>query len=119
FGIVAIALVVGVNTQPVHVTALVDLILADHRDAIFRLAGNDAVVATNAGIQINRHAPCVMRRPAIGWGLVVVRWIQGLVFPQLFFVEIRFFFIFLKRGSADDIAMLVAYIRRLIALCAV
>src|SRR6185437_15260709 len=51
-GIVAIALVVDVHTQPVHVAALVDLLLADDRDIVLRLTRNDAVVATHAGVVI-------------------------------------------------------------------
>src|SRR5262249_52313333 len=47
-GILAVALVVGVNAQPVHVTAPIDLLLAHDRYIVFRLAGDDAVVAADA-----------------------------------------------------------------------
>src|SRR5439155_2033847 len=115
-GIIAIALIVGVHAQPVHVAALIHLILADNRNIVFRLARNDAVVAAYAGIQINRHAPCVMRRPAIGWGLVVVRRIQRFVFLRLLFVEIRFFLVFLEGRGTNHWTVFVADIHRLVAL---
>ena len=35
------------------------LLFADHRDIVFRLAGDDAVVAADAGVQVDRHAPGV------------------------------------------------------------
>ena len=56
-GIIAIALIIGIHAQPVHVAAFVDLVLADDRNVVFRLAGNDAIVAADARVQINRHAP--------------------------------------------------------------
>ena len=112
--IITIALVVSIHAQPVHMAALVDLILADHRNVVFRLARNDAVVAADTRVQINRHAP------RVGLSFVVVRWIavKRLVVCRLIFVEsfAGFLLVFLKVLGANDRTMLVAYIHRLIAL---
>ncbi len=59
FGIIAIALVISVDSQPMHVPAFVDLLFANDGNIIFRLAGDDAVIASHAGIQIDRHSPRV------------------------------------------------------------
>src|SRR5712692_8990398 len=57
--IVTIALVVGIHSQPVHVPASDNLLFADHRDVILRLAGDDAVVAPDTGVHVDRHTPRV------------------------------------------------------------
>src|SRR5438309_1994380 len=49
FGMVAIALVVSVDAQPVHVAPLHNLFLADDGDVVLRLAGDHAIVAAGAG----------------------------------------------------------------------
>ena len=42
------------------------LLLADHRDVVLGLAGDDAGVAADAGVQVDRHAPGVARRTGCG-----------------------------------------------------
>src|SRR4029077_16382908 len=59
FGIIAVALIVGVHAQPVHVASDDDLLLAHNRNVIFRLASDNAVVAAYAGVEVDSHAPCV------------------------------------------------------------
>ena len=54
-----IALVVGIDAQPVHMPAPHHLLLADDWNVVLGLAGDDAVVASDARIQIDRHAPRV------------------------------------------------------------
>ena len=58
-GIVAVALEVGIDAKPVHVPSENRLLLAHDRNIVFRLAGDDAVIAAHAGIHIDRHAPRV------------------------------------------------------------
>ena len=38
---------------------LLDLILADDRDVVFGLAGDRRTRAADAGVHVDRHAPCV------------------------------------------------------------
>ena len=97
-GIVAVALVVGVDADPVHVTAELRLLLADDGDVVFRLAGQHAVVAAHAGVEINGHAPGIV--------LFLVR--IGLVKRQawrwlfsLFCREVGVLAVFLERRFAD------------------
>ena len=54
--------VVAVDAQPVHLAAAQHLVLADDRDVVLRLAGDDAGVAADAGVEVDRHAPLVARR---------------------------------------------------------
>src|SRR6185312_15389842 len=49
--------VVPVDAQPVHLTIARDLYPADHRTVVFGLAGRDAGVAADAGIEIDAHGP--------------------------------------------------------------
>ena len=42
-----------------HLAAAEDLILADDRDVVLGLAGDDAGVAADAGVEVDRHAPLV------------------------------------------------------------
>ena len=51
---------ISVDPEPVHFAASLDLLLADHRDVIFRLAGYDARIAADAGIQVDGHSPFVI-----------------------------------------------------------
>src|SRR5581483_3218278 len=73
-GVLAIPLVVGVHAEPVHVTSAIGLLLADYRDIVLRLASDNAVVASHACVQVDRHAPGE-------WLLAVLetgnRWIQS------------------------------------------
>ena len=58
-GGVEIAGVVAVDAQPVHLAAVEDLALADHRHVVLGLAGDHAGVAAGADVLIDRHAPRV------------------------------------------------------------
>jgi hypothetical protein len=66
-----VALVIAVDAQPVHFALAQHLLLADGRDVVLRLAGDDAGVAADAGIQVDAHAPGAGRPPAVqvrlGW----------------------------------------------------
>ncbi len=53
--------IITVDANPLHRAALGHLILADDGDVVLRLAGHHARVAARAGVQINRHAPLVLR----------------------------------------------------------
>jgi len=57
--IIEIAPAVGVDAQPVHFPAARDLFFSDDGNVVFRLAGDDAGVAADAGIQVDGHAPGV------------------------------------------------------------
>ena len=61
------AVVVAIDAQPVHLALADHLLLADHRDVVLRLAGDDAGVAADAGVQVDAHGPCARARrvPAI------------------------------------------------------
>ncbi len=111
FGIVAVALVVGVNAQPVHVPAEDGLFLADHGDVVLGLAGDDAIVAAHAGIHVHRHAPGV-RLGRIGVGLVQSQFLRRL----FFFREVRFLAVLLQTGSPHQRARAGGRLHGLIAL---
>ena len=51
------ARVVAVDAQPMHRPPGHHLIPADHRHVVFGLAGDDAGLATDAGIELDRHRP--------------------------------------------------------------
>ena len=100
FGIVAVALVVGVDANPVHVAADDDLLFADDGDVVLRLAGEHAVVAAHAGVQIDRHAPRVV------FFFVGIRLVEREPRRRLFFLrEVRLFAVFLERGLAHQRTM--------------
>ena len=48
FWIVEIALIVAIDAYPVHFPLFEHLLFADHRDVVFRLAGDNAGVAAHA-----------------------------------------------------------------------
>ena len=48
-----------VNAHPLHHAPAPDLFFADDRDVIFRLTGEDAGIAADARIKVNRHSPFV------------------------------------------------------------
>ena len=56
-----VALVVARNPQPVHLAAGLDLLLADDGHVVFRGAGHHAGIAADAGIDIDHHAPGILR----------------------------------------------------------
>ena len=53
--------VITVDAQPVHDPVVQHLFLADRRYVVFRLAGDHAGLAADAGIEVDRHAPGVQR----------------------------------------------------------
>src|SRR3954449_11030664 len=55
--IVKLAGEIAIDTQPLHLAATRDLILADDSDIVFRIAGSDTGIAADAGIEIDHHAP--------------------------------------------------------------
>src|SRR4030095_3082736 len=54
-GRVELARVVAVQPDPLHLAAVRDLLASDDRDVVLGLAGDDARVAPDAGVQIDRH----------------------------------------------------------------
>jgi len=52
-----VTLEVAVQADPVHLSAFGHLLLADDRDIVLGLARHHAGVATDAGVQIDGHAP--------------------------------------------------------------
>ena len=97
FRIGAVALVVRIDAQPVHVASAIHLLFADDSDIVLRLAGDDAIVATNASIQVNRHAPGVglLRVVEAGIERQLLRWL-------FFFGEVRLAVIFVERCSLNQ-----------------
>src|SRR6185312_11585418 len=112
FGIIAVALVVGIHAEPVHVAAMIDLLFSDNRDVVLRLAGNDTVVAAHAGVEINRHAPRVIFAAV----LLFVSWIERQLRRRLFFIEVRVLAVLLESRGAHDGPGHIARVHGLIAL---
>src|SRR5208282_4989078 len=79
-GIFARAIVISVHAQPVHVAAAERLILANHGDVILRLAGDDAVIAPDAGVQVDCHTPGVSLLGIVDWRLVECKSLRRLAF---------------------------------------
>src|SRR5580658_6460944 len=95
--IVAIAFVVGVDANPVHVAADVDLLFADDGNVVLGLAGDHAVVAADTFVEIDRHAP------GIFFFFIGIWRVEREIVGRLFFLgEVRLFFVFLERGLADQ-----------------
>src|SRR5207253_8912778 len=58
FGVLEAAAEVGVDADPVHFPARIDLVFADHGNVVLSLTGHDARVTAGAAIEVDRHAPC-------------------------------------------------------------
>src|SRR5579871_235392 len=111
-GMVAVALVVGVDTQPVHVPPAHNLLFPHDGDVVLRLAGHDAVVAAHAAIHVDRHAPGIVLL-----GIIVVRIQRQFARHLLFLRELRLFLVFLKAGFTHlRTAVAVRRVHRLVAL---
>src|SRR3984893_10252070 len=54
---VGTAFVVTINGQPVHLALANHLLFADDGNIVFGLAGDNASIATNAGVQVDTHRP--------------------------------------------------------------
>ena len=57
--IVRASFIIAVDAKPMHLPAAGHFGFADYRNIVFRLAGNDAGVAADAGIHVDGHAPGV------------------------------------------------------------
>ncbi len=57
FGVLFVPLEVTVDPQPMHFPAVGDLFFTDDRDVVFALASDDAGVAADALVQVDRHPP--------------------------------------------------------------
>src|SRR5262249_31838858 len=55
-----IGFVIAVDANPVHLAAAHHLIFADHGNVVFRLASDDAGVASITTVQVDRHRPAVL-----------------------------------------------------------
>src|SRR6185437_16384375 len=51
----------AVDPQPMHRPACEDLILSNDRHVVFRLTGDDASLAADARIEVDRHRPGAVR----------------------------------------------------------
>ena len=88
---------IAVDSQPVHFATAQNLLLADDRDVIFRLAGDDTGIATDARIQIDRHPP--------GVALVLVRRVEREPFPVTHMLgKAGMVTVVFERGRADQVA---------------
>src|SRR5581483_4574357 len=89
-----------VDTAPMHVPPYARLLFPHHGNVVFRLAGENAVVATHALVQVDGHTP------GIGFFFVLPtrNWrIQGFFRPGLLFLrEVWFFFVFVERGLTNQ-----------------
>ena len=56
-GIVALAFVVAIDSEPVHLAPAPHFVLADDGNVVFGHAGDDAGVAADAGVEIDGHPP--------------------------------------------------------------
>src|SRR5262249_32513662 len=63
---------ISVDPPPVHLPAPAHLLLADHWDVVFRLAGDHAGAAAGAAAEVDGHSP------AIGGFVVIHRVMEGL-----------------------------------------
>ena len=61
FRILRITGEVAIEANPGHVAIFANLVFSDDRNVVFRLAGNDAGIATCASIEIHRHSPLLFR----------------------------------------------------------
>ena len=98
-----LALEVAVDADPVHLAALAHLILADHRDVVLGVAGDDASVAADARREVDGHAP--------GRALVGMRRVEGHVLGGLLdhlAREVGLAAELLERRLADEMAALHA-----------
>src|SRR5579862_8177369 len=99
FRIVEVAAEVSVDADPLHDAAAHHLFLTDHGDVVLRLAGDDAGVAADAAVQIDRHAP----RIAVVFISGINRKVLGLFFfGQL--GKVRVLAELVHRRDADEIA---------------
>ena len=66
-----IAFIVAIDAQPLHLALAQHLLLADDRNVVFGLTGDNARVAADARIQIHAHGPGrrPLRLPAVEMGL--------------------------------------------------
>src|ERR1051325_5064914 len=74
--VVVVAFEVGVNANPVHLAAALDLLLADDGDIVLRLAGDNAGVTADATGRVDRHPPGRFLT-------VIVLWIKGILLARL------------------------------------
>src|ERR1039457_4452438 len=89
--------VVPVDPDPVHLAPAPHLVLADRRDVILGLTGDDAGVAARAGRQVHREAPGVL--------VVLVPGVhadRGDLFDLA--GELGILAVFLERARADEVA---------------
>ena len=69
-GRIGLAFIIAIDAQPLHLTLVDHLLLADDGNVVLGLAGDDARVATDARVQIDAHGPG--RRP-LGFPAIKLR----------------------------------------------
>ena len=72
-GIGRIAFVIRINADPLHLPAALYLLFADDRDIVLRLARHRARLTSDAGIQVNGHAPGIIGIRHVPIFLAIVR----------------------------------------------
>src|SRR5664280_1838210 len=90
-------LVVAVDADPVHLAAATHLVLADGRDVVLGLAGDDARVAARAGRKVHREAPGVL----VVFEPIVHADCRDVLDPA---GELRVLAVLLERSRADEVA---------------
>ena len=58
-GVFGVALVIAIDANPLHLAAEKNLFLAHDGNVVFALAGDDAGVAADAGIEVDAQRPLV------------------------------------------------------------
>src|SRR4029077_5299557 len=98
-----------IDAQPVHLAAASDLLLADDRDVVLGLAGDDAGAAAGTRRQVDGHAPLVARvLPLVA---VERRRQTADLRRRVVGGEMRVLLVLLVRGGADETAALHAVVR--------
>ena len=104
---VEVALVIGVDAEPLHVAADFYLVAADDGDVVFCVAADDAGVAADAGVLVDRHRPRIFRA-VLGVDVVVPRieervfLVRNLAHDASLLREVRGLFVLVDGGPADD-----------------
>ena len=122
-----VAFEIGVNANPVHLAAAHNLLFANDRNIVFRLAGNRAAIAADAIVEVYRHAPGVthalcfvvvlfriVERLVFSWyvGFMIIRAVMQILFQRLrtqdvavFFAEVAIFHVEVELGNREQILL--------------
>src|SRR5205085_9000404 len=98
FRFVFVAFVISVDANPVHLTTASDLLFTDDGNVVLSLAREDAGVASDATVQVDRHAPRIaialvlvikigIERPLAVLALLVLALIEPTFFLALILID--------------------------------